>query len=78
MLQQFPVRAKEPVMSLAGPLRPTAEAASCPQLVEGDILALSAEAGFDPELTLAVQLFCAAKLLFDHLVGAHQNRLRHR
>jgi hypothetical protein len=30
-------------------------------------------ARFDPLLPSAVQLFCAAKSLFDHLVGAQQN-----
>jgi hypothetical protein len=32
-----------------------------------------ARAAVDPELTSAVQLFCAAKSLFDYLIGAHQN-----
>ena len=35
-------------------------------------------ANLDPLLPSAVQLFCAAKSLFDHLVGTQQNRLRHR
>ena len=32
----------------------------------------------DPELTSAVQLFCAAKSLFDHLVSAQQKRWGYR
>src|SRR5262249_52421183 len=36
------------------------------------------EAAIDPELTSAVQLFCGAKSLLDHLVGTQQDRLRHR
>jgi len=32
----------------------------------------------DPLRPSAVQLFCAAKSLFDHLVGAQQDGLRHR
>src|SRR5215470_11818000 len=32
----------------------------------------------DPELTSEVQLFCAAKSLFDHLIGTQQDRLRRR
>jgi hypothetical protein len=33
---------------------------------------------FDPLRPSAVQLFCAAKSLLDHLVGTQKNRLRHR
>src|SRR3974390_3423707 len=39
--------------------------------------ARSAPRSSRPELTSAVRLFCAAKFLFDHLVGAQQDRLRH-
>jgi hypothetical protein len=31
----------------------------------------------DPKRALAAKVFCVARFLFDHLVGAQQNRLRH-
>ena len=50
-------------MSPYGTLLPSAEAASCPQLAEGDIGALADRSGFDPQETSA-----------DRLIGTAANK----
>ena len=42
------------------------------------MLALNRWAAFDPKRLSEVQTFCVARCLFDHLVSAQQDRLRHR
>jgi hypothetical protein len=49
---------------MTGTLLPSAEAASCPQLAEGDIRALGQRTGFDPTETWAAQNVRSAKALF--------------
>jgi hypothetical protein len=41
---------------MTGTLLPSAEAASCPQLAEGDIRALGQRTGFDPQRTNAAAM----------------------
>src|SRR4051812_29705909 len=44
------------MMTMTGTLLPSAEAASCPQLAEGDIRALGQRTGFDPQRTNAAAM----------------------
>ena len=57
-------------LAMRRPWRPLSEQVPPPPVTKS-------VARFDPEPTSAVQLFCAAKSLLNHLVGVQQDRLRH-